>query len=317
MKKNTLPLFTISIILLATLTINHPLHSFALDLHGENGRFDVDVKLRPSIGYRQDNLNWNIAGDTNGENPNILSELEYNDMVIHQVGLNAHIDVNRVYLRGALYYGRIISGECIDSDYNEDNRNSMFSESKSEINDDNTFDLDLGIGYMFGFFRKRLRIIPLVGFAYHEQNLRVTNGTQTYGTADLSGLNSTYQTEWQSTWVGVDLIMDMTHTIILTLSGEYHDADYSAEADWNLRQDFQHPVSFVHYADGEGTTLKAGLEKVLSKRWIMGLNYIKHDWSTDAGTDRVFFANGIISETRLNEVNWESEAINLLVGYRF
>ena len=193
----------------------------------------------------------------------------------------------------------------------------MFSESKSEINNDNTFDFDMGIGYVFGLFRERLQIAPLFGVAYHEQNFRITNGTQTYGTADLSGLNSTYQTEWQSTWVGIDLMMKITETLSLLLTGEYHDADYKAEADWNLREDFQHPVSFVHYADGDGITYKAGLEKLFNKRWTVGLNYIKHDWSTDPGIDRVFFSNGNIVQTRLNEVTWESETINLSIGYRF
>ncbi|MBN1849761.1 MAG: autotransporter domain-containing protein [Deltaproteobacteria bacterium] len=316
MKIKSSPLKTLAIIFLTFLLLDfHYCH--ALDFHGENDRFNVDIKMRPAIGYRRDNLVWNIAGDLNGENPNILSELEYNNLVIYQAGINAQIFVNQIYLKGSVFYGDIIRGECIDSDYHEDNRNDMFSESKSEAHDDNTFDLSMGMGYVFSFFKKRLHIAPLVGLAYHEQNLRITNGTQTYGIADLSGLNSTYQTEWQSMFAGIDIIIGVTHTTTFTLSGEYHDADYSAEADWNLRQDFQHPVSFMHDADGQGTTLKAGFEKALNKRWTIGLNYVRHDWSTEPGTDRVFFSNETTSETRLNEVKWESEAVNLSMGYRF
>lgn len=112
-------------------------------------------------------------------------------------------------------------------------------------------------------------------------------------------------------------IITFTNTFYLYLSGEYHDVEYSAKVDWNLRQDFQHPRSFVHDADGEGITLKAGLEKALNKQWTMGLNYNKQKWSTDPGIDRVYFTGGTSSETRLNEVVRESEAINLSVVYRF
>ena len=36
-------------------------------------------------GYRRDDLDWNIAGDSNGNNPNILSELTWDDIESYQV----------------------------------------------------------------------------------------------------------------------------------------------------------------------------------------------------------------------------------------
>jgi hypothetical protein len=36
-------------------------------------------------GYRVDDLNWNIAGDINGNNPNIISELTWDDLESYQL----------------------------------------------------------------------------------------------------------------------------------------------------------------------------------------------------------------------------------------
>ena len=38
-------------------------------------------------GYRADDLDWNIAGDINGNNPNVLSELTWDDVKSYQVKL--------------------------------------------------------------------------------------------------------------------------------------------------------------------------------------------------------------------------------------
>jgi len=93
---------------------------------------------------------------------------------------------------------------------------------------------------------------------------------------------------------------------------EYHFADYYAEADWNLRTDFEHPKSFTHEADGRGLVFTVGAEYNLNDNWTLDVNADVQDWRTEAGIDRTFLSSGIATDTRLNEVNWESYA--LMVG---
>ena len=38
-----------------------------------------------SAGYRKDELDWNIAGNINGNNPNILSELTWEDLLRNSI----------------------------------------------------------------------------------------------------------------------------------------------------------------------------------------------------------------------------------------
>ncbi|MGD8383733.1 MAG: hypothetical protein PVJ11_16445, partial [Syntrophobacterales bacterium] len=49
----------------------------------------IEVEIGLSAGYREDEFDWNIAGNSSGNNPNILSELTWEDLQIFQVGVRA------------------------------------------------------------------------------------------------------------------------------------------------------------------------------------------------------------------------------------
>jgi hypothetical protein len=98
---------------------------------------------------------------------------------------------------------------------------------------------------------------------------------------------------------------------------EYHWADYEADGWWNLRSDLAQPKSFSHEADGRGVVVFVEADFDLAAAWTASVEARYRDWRTDAGVDRVFFADGDVSVTRLNEVNWESTAWTLGVSHRF
>ena len=297
----------------------------------------IESEVVLSAGYRVDDFDWNIAGDTNANNPNILSELTWDDIEIYQLELYNKTIVGEVfYLRGSLSYGWIKDGDNQDSDYLEDNRSFEFSRSNNSADDGDTLDASLGIGYPFTFGSGFVGLRPLIGYSYHEQNLTMTDGNQTITWISLDpafpdgpplgpmlGLDSTYEAQWKGPWVGFDLIFTSkdVHRYFVQVEAyvnlEYHWADYCAEADWNLRTDFAHPKSFEHDADGDGIVISAGWNVVWSDHWALNVNFDYQDWSTDHGTDRTFFSDGSVEETRLNEVNWKSYAIMMGAAYRF
>ena len=63
-----------------------------------------------NTGFRQDSLDWSIAGDTSGNNPNILSELTWTDLEIFQIegGIERRFRRNFI-LGGMLAYGLILN----------------------------------------------------------------------------------------------------------------------------------------------------------------------------------------------------------------
>jgi len=313
-----------------------------------SGGMEARAEVLPNLdfqlgaGYRQDQFDWNIAGTPRGTSPNILSELQWEDLEIYQVRAKGKAVVGLdnfpsfdACVKGFLGYGWIVDGDNQDSDFLGDNRTLEFSRSNNKTEDDNVLDAALAIGPRFGFREGMFIVTPLVGYSYHEQNLRITDGVQTLADQPLvdsvlgpgelilpplgpfPGLDSTYEAEWHGPWVGVDLEIRPSGRLTLTGSAEYHWADYEAKADWNLRSDLAHPTSFKHSADGDGIVLTAAAALSLGERWSMELSYDYADWETDPGRDQVFLSDGTVGETRLNEVNWESQAVMLGVTYRF
>lgn len=287
----------------------------------------LEASLDFSTGYRKDKLDWSIAGDTNGENPNILSELTWKDLNIYQVKTNAKLILDkRLRIEGSYGYGSIYEGENQDSDYAGDNRTYEWSRSSSNTEDDNVSDWSIGIGYQFQLDNveylssTKTMLAFLGGYSYHEQNLRDRDGFQiidliwdTYGPFD--GLNSTYQTEWKGPWLGAE-IEGAQDKIVGFLRFEYHWADYSAEADWNLRTTFAHPVSFTHTADGTGSIVSLGTGYNIDANWLIYLKADIQNWKTKAGLDRTFFTNGTTIDTQLNSVNWKSSAVMIGIKCR-
>lgn len=286
-----------------------------------SGTFSSEISSTFSLrmGYRVDDFDWNIAGDITGENPNVLSELTWSDVEIYQMKFyNVTMIPRMLYFRGALAYGWIFDGENQDSDFYGDDRTLEWSRSSNSGNNGEVFDASLGIGYPFTFGKGKFRLSPLLGYSYHEQRLRITDGYQAIPPlGPFPDLDSTYETEWDGPWLGLDIVFQLNQKHSIFAAFEYHWADYYAVADWNLRDDYAHPKSFEHETDGTGIVVSAGWTYLLHGGWGLDITIDYQNWSTDPGIDRVFTAAGTTAETRLNEVNWESFMAMMGLSYHF
>lgn len=292
----------------------------------------VDATLALSVGLRFDAFDWSIAGTPAGTHPNIRSELEWSQVLSHQVALSGRARVGRhFYCRGQINYAAIQSGTVRDSDYDGDNRTQEFSRSISDTNDDRLWDVVAGVGYPFTFYQGRLLLAPMVGLSVHKQNFRITNGFQVISerpppdVGPFAGrLNSTYQALWWGPWVGGDVRYrlpappDQAPPMEWGLALMYHfRTDFSAEANWNLRPDLRQPVSFDQEADAHGLSLHAEWLLRVTRHFHLCLlvNYTR--WTTDPGTDTFYYADGRTYTTRLNRVTWTSHEVMLGIAYRF
>jgi len=270
--------------------------------------FDVGV------GYRTDNLHWNIASDITGTaTPNIISELTWSNLKIVDFHLGGnYTDNNGFHIRGTFNYGFIFDGKNQDSDYLTDNRTNEFSRSNNDSDDGNTMDFSLAFGKKIQYQLQGIPtyVIPLLGLSRHEQNLRMTNGFQTIpALGPFPGLNSTYDTEWSGPWIGMEMGTQRDTTTGF-LRVELHQADFSAKANWNLRPDFAHPVSFTHDADGTGRVISIGFYSNKNKDWNYRFNADYNAWETDPGVITFYPAIGSPGIQRLNEVVWRSFSLN-------
>ena len=276
-------------------------------------------------GFRLDQIDWNIAGYNGVQYINVLSELDWEDLEIWELGATAKLAVGsstaafRPYVRGSLDYGWINDGTTRDSDYYGNDRTMEAYRWISDSSDDNVFDSSIGLGIEKDFWQDKLTLGLLGGYSYHEQNLRLTNGMQVIpDSISIAGLNSTYESRWQGPFAGIDLVLRPLPHFSLFGSVEYHWADFEAEADWNLRSDLAHPVSFLHKADN-GDCLAATLRGsyLFSKYWALDLAWVYRDFSAGDGVDLTFLASSSTISTELNEVTWQSSAVTVGLTYLF
>ncbi|MCJ8500954.1 hypothetical protein [Desulfatitalea alkaliphila] len=280
-----------------------------------------------AAGLRFDSLDWSISGAYGGEPVNVRSELEWTEVFSYQLQLSGRLRAGRhLYCRGHFAYAAIQSGMVTDSDYRGPIRTNVYSRSISATNDDQLWDVVAGLGYPFHFVQERLLVAPLLGFSVHKQNFRITNGRQLIagGGSNFDGLNSTYKALWWGPWVGCDLHYTLMATgdrpppMEWTLMLMYHfRTDFSAEATWNLRDEFRQPRSFEQSADGHGFTVQAEWLLHLT-RYLRGSLQMRFTrWSTDAGTDTLFLKDGTTHTTRLNEVSRQAYEVMIGLAYRF
>lgn len=289
---------------------------------GPAGAWESSIELYG--GLRQDDLSWSIA-DVDGT-PDILSELKFDDISSLEIG--AELDLRAPVgfeAQIALSYGEILDGSNRDSDYSGDDRTEEWSRSDNTVEGDDVWDTSIGIGWGFDWVDKgsgrSARFIPMLGYSVHQQNLRLTDAEQTVETPGLTpplgpfdGLNSSYQSEWRGPWIGLHSLYEGSARWSMALDLEFHWGDYEAVADWNLRDDFQHPRSFEQEADGRGLSLRLEGIRQLGRLSDLTLRLGLEDWETDAGNDRVYLADGSVVGTRFNGAQWQS--LSLDVGWR-
>ncbi len=134
----------------------------------------------------------------------------------------------------------------------------------------------------------------------------------------MIGLDSTYKTKWYGPFAGIDLKLHTSPQFSLNGSVQDHWADYEAEADWNLRSDLAHPVSFRHEAEkGDGVfgTLKG--RYLFNNGLMLDLAFDYIFLSAKDGIDQTILADGSSFFVKLNELNWQSSAITLGFSYSF
>ena len=275
--------------------------------------------FRPSIsiGHRTDNLDWSEASTT----VNVRSELSWQSMQSTSIDAGLEYAYSGWQLQGDVGYARINSGTNQDSDYNGNNRTLEYSRSNNQAGG-TLSDYSIGLGrtlFQGSSSGIAYKLKPLVGYSLHRQSLTIFDGWQTLpvsASGPIYGLHNTYDAVWKGPWLGAELEFGHAdYTFHSTL--KFHSATYSAEADWNLITGFSHPISFRHSADGTGYSFSLGVSRALWKNTSVNVVLDTEYWTTGAGIDQTYNADGTVSYYSLNGVNWRSTRLNVGVSGDF
>ena len=185
----------------------------------------------------------------------------------------------------------------------------------------------IAVGYHWRVFsaavKRYVHITPLLGYSRHLQYLTISDGRHTIPpTGPIDNLDSNYNAEWSGPWLGLNLRLEADARNSVSINAEYHRADYYAEANWNLREDLAHPVSFKHWTQGDGFIVSMAFRRAVAEHRDLVAHMEAQKWRGNAGVDKLYTIDTTTkvlqpTATRLNEVNWQSLSAGVAATYHF
>ncbi len=271
-------------------------------------------------------LGWSIAGI--GKTPNILSELQWKRLRIYNTQISSEIWFeNSLVINASIGRGKVLSGTSQDSDYLLDNRQAEFSRSFSDTGG-STKNSSVALGLRYLFIQPSsgqvISITPKIGYQLDRQHLTIKNGRQAISgignnlnpQPKIQGLNSSYTANWRGPWLGMEYRVHGDKQQLIALV-RYHHLDYTGRGNWNLRSDFQHPVSFKHQAKSQGLSLDIDYERRLTKNLWAKLKVSYQLFKSHEGDDTTYFSDGNVLTTSFRQARHEQIGIQLGTALRF
>ncbi len=274
-----------------------------------------EVSVSVQAGYREDSLDWQASSQSSGESWNSA----WGDLRIAHVRTGVDVKLDRIHLRGMLGYGVIVDGWSSDESNRSGSNRMILGDTTGDV-----LDADLAIGYRFhvrSVEHRHTYLMPTIGYSYHEQNFSDDNGfNNTTGTA-ISGLDRSYNIEWEGYWFGLNLWeTDRSQDFTIAVELAYYLSDFYAAGDLKgdpNAGDYQHPVSFEQgIGDTSGVRLSMYGNYALSRSMDLVFGFDYQSWEAKNGTHRNQLVAGS-SDLTLDAVNWESLSMNVGLAYFF
>lgn len=272
------------------------------------------LTITPVIGWNQEKLDWNIAGDENGQNPNILSELKWRKLRGPEIGLSSTVALSSVlHADVAFSHFWISQGTVNDADYASDNRAVKTADYDFKANRGHSSNIRAEIFYTIGTTEK-FAFAAHTGYFGRYQTLYMLDGVTPL--VEGKELKSTYKPRWHGLILGLKTDYHTDYwSFLLDLSGLYFPR-YSANANWNLQEDFSHPISFTHKAKGLGWEANFRLERQVAKTIFPFVQIGYTGLKTGTGTDQLFKIDGTSTISQLNAVQSSSFRLGLGVSIK-
>lgn len=264
--------------------------------------------------YQEADFHWSIAGNSAGQNPNVLSEIKWKKL--RAIGFGADIQWNicsNIFLKGNYYAENIRSGRVGDTDYAQDNRTYPVYQAMLNGSQGRLSRLMFAPGYSFRL-NSRFSLDPYAGFSASRQQLHLTRFPGET-TADEMALNSRYYTRWTGAAAGAAANFTCSPVLQLTAVLEYQQLRYHADADWNLIDAFAHPLSFRHRASGYAAAACLQLNWKLCPALFLNIQGNYRYGETGKGTDVLYLADGQQQQAQLNGVFSHSAGASLGLRY--
>lgn len=253
---------------------------------------------------------WSIAGNLNGEEPNILSEVIFNP--VNAAGYFANLEY-KAYKRISIdaNFGQTFTykGNATDFDYDGDNRTdpSVALYLKSGKGSKHQFS---GNAWYHIFENKNWQLKTGAGYFWSNERYYLTDDKD-------ASLQTTYRAKWKGPKINLLGKWNSNFKLFLGTNIAWHYFNYNAEANWNNIETFQHPLSFIQFANGQGWDVAPQIGYQFNRKLNLIFEAYYNHWKTAKGIDRLFLTNGNKPETRLNGAIKKSKGLKLGLNINF
>ncbi len=239
------------------------------------------------------NFRWSIAGNIDGTGPNIYSEIIFNP--VHAAGYHAEAAYNifnNFSVKVGYQHLYTHKGKATDFDYTEDNRTAPNRQLYLNSNKGKQSAISGQLTYHI-FNKYAILLQAGTAYTFIKELFYLLDdkdpSLQTTYEAIWNGLGLQLHATWKSPW-RIKINAGIGHQFL----------KYSSKGNWNLIQEFQHPVSFTQTANGNGWQYHAGVSYPITRKVGINLNWLYHNLKTRYGMDRLYLKNGNTPETRMN-----------------
>jgi hypothetical protein len=267
-------------------------------------------RISIGAGYETNNFDWSIAGNSDGQLPNILSELKFNKIASIGIFAAGSYDVTNAFTADVLYQrNRVTSGTGTDIDYSSDNRtNPTFNEAFLS-NKGNLRLFKAGGNYRL---LKGDKFTLAGGLHYISRS-----GVYYLLSDQINDLESSYRVRLKGGELSLSAGFQASSAIEISADIGYSVSSYNGTADWNLIDVFKHPVSFAQTANAWGIVGQLQVQYLFNKHLAVSANGIINFTDISNGTDLSYLTNDTALSTRFNGGRLRSYAVNMGLQYRF
>ncbi len=260
-------------------------------LYAEFNRPLYDAEI--GFGYRHDNFEWSrrhhddsfssSSGSMGGGSSSSSSSSHHNRYketfkeldILEVSGRISYVTCINYYLRANGNFGEIYKGNARSSRYTRCEHE--ISRIKGKANNGQVWDATAAFGYQFTSNWRRAVIIPVVGWSFHEQNLKFHKARQEVNRIDvppilgnIPNLHARHKPRWYGPLIGVDFLVSVDEPCVLLFgSAEWHWVQYRAKGNWNFDDLFINRYS--QKGHGYGLVANLGFNYRWCRHWYIGI----------------------------------------------
>lgn len=269
-------------------------------------------------GIKKTSFDWSIAGNNDGRNPNILSELRWYELTSFSHRVDMKIPYKNWALDAHISKSFVIHGRVSDGDYMADDRKSVTAFHIYDADKGSQYVLLPGVSYRIKFFDRKTLLRIGLSYMYYGDKFYMLNLERALSEDKLKGLKNSYKTSWKGFGLYGDYERIITNRMTFMGRGEIGKLRYNAVADWKSREDFTSPNSFYH-SSKRSFVLRAQLIIAyhLTKKMTSNIAGDFHYRSFGTGTDILYKKDGSIKFTQLNGGQLKDIYIQIGLSYSF